>query len=128
MSHAQVNASSIETAPKKKGDAEDGKKIFHGKGICSYCHGQEGHLDQRPPLNPDTTAFINRLNPQPADLRNPRSLKLHTDSERFRAVREGHPGTGMFPDTTLTDKEILKTLAYLAILRQEGDSNRQPQQ
>jgi hypothetical protein len=28
----------------------------------------------------------------------------------------------MFPDTTMTDQELLDTLAYLALLRQEGSS------
>ena len=34
-----------------------------------------------------------------------------------RAIREGHPGTGMFPDTAMTNQELTDTLAYLALLR-----------
>jgi hypothetical protein len=45
-----------------------------------------------------------------------KSLKMKTDKERFRAIREGHEGTGMFPDSTLTDQEIRVTLAYLSVL------------
>jgi hypothetical protein len=49
-----------------------------------------------------------------------KSLKLRTDKERARAIREGHEGTGMFPDSTMTDQELADTLAYLKALRQEG--------
>jgi cytochrome c553 len=95
-----------------------------GVGICFYCHGRDGHVDQRPQLSPDTDAFIARLNPKPADLRNPKSLKMTTDKERFRAIREGHEG--MFPDSSLTDQEIRDTLAFLSVLRNEGASKGKP--
>lgn len=124
---ARAGSSPAETTPKRQGDAEQGRKVFNGKGICDYCHGQDGRLDQRPHLAPDTTAFIDRLNPKPADLRNPSSLKLKTDNERFRLIREGHLGTGMFPDMTLTDKEIKDILAYLSALRQDVSSKGTPQ-
>lgn len=124
---ARAGPSPSETTPKKQGDAEQGRKVFNGKGICDYCHGQDGHLDQRPHLAPDTTAFIDRLNPKPADLRNPSSLKLKTDNERFRLIREGHLGTRMFPDMTLTDKEIKDILVYLSALRQDTSSKGIPQ-
>ncbi len=114
------------TTPKKQGDAEQGRKAFNGKGVCDYCHGRDGHLDQRPHLAPDTTAFIDRLNPKPPDLRNPSSLKLKTDEERFRLIRKGHQGTGMFPDITLTDKEIKDIVAYLSTLRQDTSSKGKP--
>ncbi len=123
---AKAGSSPAETTPKRQGDAEQGRKVFNGKGICDYCHGRDGHLDQRPHLAPDTTAFIDRLNPKPADLRNPNSLKLKTDNERFRLIREGHLGTGMFPDMTLTDKEIKDILAYLSALRQDASSKGKP--
>jgi mono/diheme cytochrome c family protein len=123
---ARASSSPAETTPKRQGDAEQGRKVFNGKGVCDYCHGKDGHLDQRPQLAPDTTAFIDRLNPKPADLRNPSSLKLKTDNERFRLIREGHLGTGMFPDMTLTDKEIKDILAYLSTLRQEVSSKGKP--
>lgn len=38
----------------------------------------------------------------------------------MHAIREGHPGMGMFPDTTMTDQELIDTLAYLALLWREG--------
>jgi mono/diheme cytochrome c family protein len=110
-------------SPKSKkaaGDAERGREVFNGKGVCYYCHGIDGNKDQRPKLTADTTALIAQLNPQPTDLRNPKVLYLKTDKQRGRAIREGHPGTGMFPDKRMTDQELTDTLAYLALLRQEG--------
>ncbi len=99
------------------GEAERGRRVFNGKGICYYCHGMDGRLDQRPTLSRETADVIARLAPNPPDLRDPKVLNLKTDGERFRAIREGHPGTGMLPDSTLTDQEITDTLAYLATLR-----------
>ena len=80
----------------------------------------DGKMEQRPQLAADTAALIAQLNPPPADLRNPKVLYLKTDKQRARAIREGHPGTGMFPDTRMTDQELTDTLAYLAHLRREG--------
>ncbi|HJS67304.1 MAG TPA: cytochrome c [Nitrospiraceae bacterium] len=105
---------------KAEGDAERGRAVFNGKGVCHYCHGIDGNKDQRPQLTADTAALIAQLNPPPVDLRNPKALYLTSDKQRARAIREGHPGTGMFPDTTMTDQELTDTLAYLALLRGEG--------
>jgi cytochrome c2 len=101
----------------ERGDAERGRTVFNGKGICYYCHGMDGRLDQRPALSKETAGVIARLAPNPPDLRKPKQLRLKNDRERFRAIREGHPGTGMLPDTALTDREIADTVAYLATLR-----------
>jgi len=109
---------------KTAGDAERGRAVFNGKGVCYYCHGNDGSKDQRPQLAADTAALIAQLNPQPADLRNPKVLYLKSDKQRARAIREGHPGTGMFPDTRMTDQELRDTLAYLALLRSEGSAKR----
>lgn len=102
---------------KAAGDAERGRAVFNGKGVCYYCHGIDGNKDQRPQLATDTAALIAQLNPQPVDLRNPKVLHLKSDEQRARAIREGHSGTGMFPDTTMTNQELTDTLAYLAVLR-----------
>src|SRR5688572_11682775 len=104
------------------GDAERGGAVFNGKGVCYYCHGIDGNKDQRPQLANDTAALIAQLNPPPVNLRNPKALSLKTDKQRARAIREGHLGTGMFPDTTMTDQELTDTLAYLALLRSEGSA------
>ena len=100
-------------------DAERGRAVFNGKGVCYYCHGIDGRKDQRPELAADTAALIEQLNPPPSDLRNRKGLRLASDKARFNAIREGHPGTGMFPDTTMTTQELTDTLAYLAVLRQQ---------
>ena len=108
---------------KAAGDAERGRAVFNGKGVCYYCHGMDGNMEQRPQLAADTAALIAQLNPPPADLRNPKALYLKTDKQRAHAIRKGHPGTGMFPDTTMTDQELTDTLAYLALMRREGSPN-----
>ncbi len=108
----------------RRGDTEAGRQVFNGKGVCYYCHGVDGHRNKPPQLEAETAALIARLDPPPADLRNPKSLRLVSDKARFRAIREGHPGTGMFPDTALTDQEVTDVLAYLALLRREGVTRR----
>ena len=104
---------------KAAGNAERGRAVFNGKGVCYYCHGIDGNKEQRPQLTADTAALIAQLNPPPVDLRNPKVLYLQTDKQRTYAIREGHPGTGMFPDTRMTNQELTDTLAYLAVLRQQ---------
>ena len=111
-----------ENGPEHDGNSEAGRNVFNGKGICHYCHGIDGYRDKPPQLAPDTAALIARLNPPPADLRNPKTLRLKSDKARAKAIREGHPGTGMFPTTTLTNRELTDTLSYLAALRKEGQT------
>jgi mono/diheme cytochrome c family protein len=117
---AWAGPQSSNKSTKAQGDAERGRAVFNGKGVCYYCHGIDGSKDQRPQLAADTAALIAQLNPPPVDLRNPKSLRLTNDKARAKAIREGHPGTGMFPDTTMTTQELTDTLAYLALLRREG--------
>lgn len=104
---------------KLQGNVMRGREIFNGKGVCYYCHGVDGYIGKRPRLETDTAALIARLNPPPTDLRNPDVLRLKTNKERARAIREGHPGTGMFPDTTMTDQDLADTLLYLALIRKD---------
>jgi mono/diheme cytochrome c family protein len=123
--NAWAGSSQSSKSTKAAGDAERGRAVFNGKGVCHYCHGIDGHKDQRPQLTADTTALIAQLNPPPVDLRNPNALRLNTDKQRARAILDGHPGTGMFPDTTMTNQELLDTLAYLALLRSERSATRE---
>ena len=102
-----------------KGNVMRGREVFNGKGVCYYCHGIDGYIGRRPRLETDTAALIDKLNPPPSDLRNPEVLRLKTNKERARAIREGHPGTGMFPDTTMTDQDLADTLIYLALIRKD---------
>ena len=116
----QAGRQQANTSATTQADAERGRAVFNGKGVCYYCHGIDGNKDQRPQLAADTAALIAQLNPPPVDLRNPKVLYLKSDKQRARAIREGHPGTGMFPDTTMTNQELTDTLAYLALLRRES--------
>lgn len=105
-----------------KGNVARGREIFNGKGVCYFCHGIDGYLARKPRLEKDTAALIARLNPPPTDLRDPVGLRLKSNKERTRAIREGHPGTGMFPDTTMTDQDMADTLIYLAFIRKDPNS------
>ena len=109
------------SAAKAKGDSERGKKIFNGKGFCYQCHGIDGYIGRRPQMAPEMAQMLNRLNPKPADFRNPSSLKSNNDKERFAAIKEGHSGTAMFPKSFLSDEEIADILAYLGELRAEAN-------
>jgi mono/diheme cytochrome c family protein len=104
---------------KLKGNVERGRNIFHEKGACHYCHGMDGYLDRLPPMKEGIAARIARLNPPPTDLRDPGVLRLKTNKERARAIREGHPGTGLFPDFIMTDQNMADTLFYLAFIRKD---------
>lgn len=117
--NAWAESSVSQPGPKLKGNIGRGREIFNGKGVCYYCHGIDGYLGRTPRLEADTAGLIARLNPPPPDLRNPGVLRLKTNKERARAIREGHPGTGMFPDLTMTDQDMADTLLYLAFIRKD---------
>jgi hypothetical protein len=117
--NARAESSVSQPGVKHKVSVERGRNIFHGKGACHYCHGMDGYLDRLPEMKKDVAALIARLNPPPTDLRNPDVLRLKTNKERARAIREGHPGTGMFPDRTMTDQDLADTLFYLAFIRKD---------
>ena len=110
---------------RSQGNTQAGRSVFNGKGVCYYCHGMDGYRDKLPHLAPDTAGLVAQLNPPPVNLRNPKTLRLKSDHARAKIIREGHAGTGMFPDTTMTNQELADTLAYLAFLRREGTSTRQ---
>ena len=46
---------------KAAGDAERGRAVFIGKGMCYYCHGMDGNMEQQPQLAADTAALIAQL-------------------------------------------------------------------
>ena len=99
------------------GDPEKGRQVFHGRGICYYCHGQNGEPENLPALQPETLRTGRGLRPQPPDLRRPQNLKLTSDTQGVLIIRDGHEGTGMLPDTTLSNQEIRDVVAYLETLR-----------
>jgi hypothetical protein len=73
-------------------------------------------------MTPNAARAIAGLRPSPANLREPSTLMLRTDQERFDAIRKGHLLTKMepVPESVLSDQEIEDLLAYLAILRAKG--------
>ncbi len=105
-----------------KGDATRGQTLYNGKGICHYCHGVDGVIDKKPALKPETVAAIAKHATAAPDLRNRAVQTLKDNKARFRAIREGHPGSGMFPDSTLSEQDITDILAYLAALRQSASA------
>jgi len=111
--------SSGSTNSKPGANADTGRSIFNGN-LCYYCHGMDGDLEKLPQLAPDTAGLIAELNPKPPDLRSRKGLRLQSDKARATIIREGHLGTGMFPDPTMTDQDLKDTLAYLALLRKQG--------
>ena len=121
LAPAPVPAAGPAASPPPAGDAARGKAIYHGKGGCAFCHGTDGYLVRKPHKTDLHTEAIAKLDPPPADLRNPASLKSKDEAQRFKSIKFGHPGTAMFPrETQLNDREIADVLAYLAILRAEG--------
>lgn len=110
----------------RQGNAQAGRSVFNGKGVCYYCHGVDGYRDRVPQIEADTAALIARLDPQPTDLRDAKRLRLTSDKARAKVIKGGHEGTGMFPDTTMTEQELADTLAYLSLLRREGTKKEQP--
>lgn len=116
---AWAESSVSQPGVKHKPSVERGRDIFHGNGACSYCHGMDGYLDRLPQMKEDLAARIARLNPPPTDLRDPGVLRLKTNKERARAIREGHPSTGRFRDFTMTDRDMADTLFYLAFIRKD---------
>jgi hypothetical protein len=99
------------------GDAKKGKLLFHGKGACDACH-VEQILDT-------TDRQVAEINPKRPNLRNPQSLKLATDKQRFRAIKYGISGTVMVPMPHISDDDIIHILAYLRELRQESNAEQQ---
>jgi mono/diheme cytochrome c family protein len=107
--------------PLPAGDAARGKAIYHGTGGCANCHGTDGDIGRRPHKSDALMQGIAKLNPQPADLRNPAALKSQDEAQRFLSIKFGHPGTAMYAKKNLLlDREIADLLAYLALLRTEG--------
>ena len=110
---ASVPASSFSL----RGDAKNGRQLYHELGGCAICHGIEGHLDSRPPMSADLMSRLKALPHPPADLRHPSSLTAQSDEDLYRSIKLGHPGTAMYPKTLLRDEDIRDLIAYLAVLR-----------
>jgi mono/diheme cytochrome c family protein len=100
-----------------EGEVESGQRLYHEIGGCFVCHGVEGHLYRKPNMSADLREKLSRLQPPPANLRDPATLKVADDYDRFRSIKYGHQGTAMFPKQLLRDDDIWDLIAYLATLR-----------
>ena len=85
-------------------EAEAGRKIFNGKGMCSGCHGFDA--DGQSHLEP----IVEKLAPAPPNLRNMQTLKYTQDEEIFRFIKERVHGP-------VTDDEIWRVIAFLREIR-----------
>lgn len=119
LSDRPASAESSVSQPGVKRSVERGRDIFHGNGSCSYCHGMDGYLNRLPQMKEDIAARIARLNPPPTDLRDTGVLRLKTNKERARAIREGHPSTGRSREFTMNDRDMADILFYLAFIRKD---------
>ena len=117
--HARAGSPSAPESAITKGNPGRGREVFNGKGACYHCHGIDGYLGRRPRQEAETAALIARLNPPPTDLRDRGSQRLKTDQERSRMLRDGHAGSGIFPDVRMTDQDLVDTLIYLALIRKD---------
>jgi mono/diheme cytochrome c family protein len=122
LNHAETGSLSSPTS-QGKGNSEEGRQIYNGKGFCYQCHGYDGYTDRLPQMSPGMRDMVGKMNPKPADFRNPATLKSKDDQDRFETIKNGHRGTSMFPHQYLRDAEINDILAYLSILRSEGKSS-----
>jgi mono/diheme cytochrome c family protein len=123
-----VWATSSPSQPRSKieGNSEEGRKIYNGKGFCYECHGYDGYIERRPQMEPELRRLLDKLDPKPADFRNPAILQSKNDQERFDTIKKGHSGTNMFPKKFLSDAEISSIVAYLSVLRSEGKGQVNP--
>ncbi|MGC3975956.1 MAG: cytochrome c [Nitrospira sp.] len=103
-----------------RGDANNGRQLYHELGGCAICHGIDGQLHSRPPMSADLVARLNALPRPPADLRHPANQTSQSDEDLYRSIKLGHPGTAMYPKTLLRDEDIRDLIAYLAVLREGG--------
>ncbi len=116
--------------PLSKDPVVEGRGLFNGKGGCNLCHGRDA--DMYTDVRPDTSTAITpgvvmpgylppmigvfsgpsprRLSP---NLRNWSELKVRTDLDKARAIKEGIGGSTMTAARHLTDEEISYLVAYL---------------
>ncbi|MFN3681963.1 MAG: c-type cytochrome [Nitrospira sp.] len=112
-------ATSLPEHVKLKGNVARGREIFNGSGACHFCHGIDGYLGRTARLEPKAAELIATLNPPPSDLRNPAALRLKTNKERTRAIREGHASSNLLSQQVMTDQDLADLLMYLAFLRKD---------
>ncbi len=83
---------------------EKGKALYHGKGTCFSCHGQEGRGDG---------PVASQLTPSPRNFQHHGFWRHRTEGEIFWVIKHGSPGTSMIGFAgQLTDEEIWAIIHY----------------
>ena len=83
---------------------EKGKALYHGKGTCFNCHGQEGAGDG---------SLASQLNPPPRNFRHHGFWRHRTEGEIFWVIKHGSPGTSMVGFAgQLTDDDMWAIVHY----------------
>src|SRR5580765_1226880 len=75
-------------SPKVEGNSEEGRKIYNGKGFCYECHGYDGYIDRQPQMEPELRRLLGKLDPKPADFRNPATLQSKNDQRHEHVPQE----------------------------------------
>jgi len=95
---------------------EEGDALYHGKGNCVLCHGEEGKGD-----GPSGAL----QSPRPRDLTDPNFQMLRADGEMFWSIKHGVSGTGMFSyaPRMISEEEAWKVIHYIRTLKAERRSS-----
>ncbi|MHB8481735.1 MAG: c-type cytochrome [Nitrospiria bacterium] len=82
-----------------------GNEIFHGKGGCFSCHGDQGKGDGLAAAG---------LDPSPRNFTNPEFHKLRTPGEMMWVLKNGSPNTAMIAviPAQITEEEGWQAIAY----------------
>ncbi|GKS59071.1 hypothetical protein YTPLAS18_25980 [Nitrospira sp.] len=107
---------------------EEGRRLFNGKGACHTCHGRDADMYtdvRRDPLLGMEPGYIPPViapfgpSPRrvPPNLRDWFALRIRTDLELYRAIKNGIGGSAMTGTRHLSDREISDLIAYLNSLR-----------
>lgn len=122
-------ALALPTTPLSRDPVAEGRALFNGKGACNTCHGRDADMftDVRRddlfgvppgylpfPFTPFAGPSPRRL---PPNLRDWFALRIRTDLELARAIKDGIGGSTMTGARHLSDREIADLIAYLNSLR-----------
>jgi len=90
--------------------AENGKKIYEGKGFCRACHGADGKGLLGSDIDPGSLK-----GPLPRDFTDRDWQAARTDGELFWILKNGSKGTAMasFIPLVLTEEEAWQVLRYV---------------
>ena len=122
-------ALALPVIPLARDPVAEGRTLFNGKGACNTCHGRDADMftDVRRedlfgvppgyqpfPFTPFAGPSPRRL---PPNLRDWFALRIRTDLELARAIKDGIGGSTMTGARHLSDREISDLIAYLNSLR-----------